>query len=465
MRRILASIATSVLLFSFGLAAQTQKKEGTPASVSIPEQLDAYLKPYVESNNFSGAVLAKQDGKVVFERAYGLSSREGKISNTADSRFHIASVSMQFTAAAILRLVDAGMLTPDTRAADFAPSIKGAEKITLRDLLTERSGLPDINELPEYNDILQRHQTPSSLLAAIEGRDLLFEPGTKFLHEEHSAYNLLALILEKKTGLPFAEAIKHLVFDPAGMQNSTIDDDSLPGSPAVAAGYQPEGAFGLRRAQAIHWSGKTGNASAVTTVEDETKLLKGLLNGPFLSAASRSAMFGTAFPQGYGWFKRANQRFGETVYYMNGRAPGFGAFVLYLPQERISVVLFSNIYSSATSAIGYDLAAILRGLPYQAFRLRDSLATAAELKNYSGAFQFGPDFYQKDAQVSLVSQGQELALRWPSGDISPLIPVSLDEFVDRSYWERVKIERDAAGQAITLLYGSFRGAVSPAKQP
>ena len=65
----------------------------------------------------------------------------------------------------------------------------------------QRSGLADINDLPDYSEILNHHQTPESLVDRIKDRPLLFEPGSKFLHEEHSAYNLLAWIVEKKTGL------------------------------------------------------------------------------------------------------------------------------------------------------------------------------------------------------------------------------------------------------------------------
>ena len=273
---------------------------------SVAERVDAYLQPYVQSGNFSGAVLAKENGKIVFEKAYGFADRERKVPNTLETRFHVASVSMQFTAAAVLRLVDEGKLSLDAHVGEFVPGIPGAEKITLRDLLTERSGLPDINSLPEYNDILQRHQTPGSLVTKIEGQALLFEPGTKFLHEEHSAYNLLALIAEKKTGLPFAAAVKHLVFGPARLEASGIDDDSNARGAKMAIGYQPEAIYGLNRATAIHWSGKTGNASMFTTVGDETKWVETLFDGQLLRSSSRDVMLDTSLAVGYGWFKREN---------------------------------------------------------------------------------------------------------------------------------------------------------------
>jgi len=163
--------------------------------------VDSYLKPYVETRNFSGHVLIEKNGKIVFEKGYGFADRERKIPITGATRFHIASVSMQFTAAAVLRLIDQGSISMDTHVADVVPGVAGGEKITVRDLLVERSGLADINDLPDYGEILQHHQTPETLVARIKDRPLLFEPGSKFLHEEHSAYNLLALVVEKKTGL------------------------------------------------------------------------------------------------------------------------------------------------------------------------------------------------------------------------------------------------------------------------
>ena len=263
--------------------------------------------------------------------------------------------------------------------------------------------------------------------------------------------------------MPFASAVEKLVFRPAGLQASGIDDDSNATGAKMALGYQPEGVYGIDRATAIHWSGKTGNASAVTTVGDETKWVEALFGGQLLSTSSREAMLDTSMEVGYGWFKRANKRFGETAYSMSGRAPGFASFVLYLPREKMSVAVFSNIYSSATSTIGYDIAAILRGLPAETFHPSDPPPNAAELKSCVGTFQFGADFYQPSAQLDVAEEGQELSLRWPASSVSPLIPVARDQFVDRSYWEQVKIERDAAGKPVGLAYGSFYGSAAPGK--
>lgn len=433
----------------------------TVAGNNSTAAIDGYLQPYVQTENFSGVVLVEKSGRVIFEKAYGFADPEKRLRNTPETRFHIASMSMQFTAAAILRLVDQGSITLDEHASDFVQGVEGADKITVRDLLTERSGLPDINALPNYDDVvLQQHQTPATLVKAIEGKPLLFEPGSKFLHEEHSAYNLLALIVEKKTGLPFAAALDTLVFRPLGLTASGADDDSVTNATHMAKGYEPEGAYELRPAKAIHWSAKTGNASVYTTANDEARWVDALFNGHALSATSRDAVLDTTMRVGYGWFKGELKRFERTAYYMNGRSPGFSSFVLYLPDARITVILLGNIYSSATTPMGYDIAALSLGLLYEKLNFMDRAPSAAQLKACAGTFQFGPDFYQANAKVTLIANGRELSLRWPSGDLSALLPVERDRFVDRLYWQDVRIERDSAGKPIALVYDRFRGTAS-----
>jgi len=434
----------------------TARVDGDKSTAAI----DSYLQPYVQTENFSGVVFVAKSGRVIFEKAYGFADREKRLHNTRETRFHIASMSMQFTAAAILRLVDQGSITLDQHASDFVQGVEGADKITIRDLLTERSGLPDINTLPNYDEVLQQHQTPATLVRAIEGKPLLFEPGSKFLREEHSAYNLLALIVEKKTELPFAAALDTLVFRRLGLTASGADDDSVTNATHMAKGYEPAGTYELQPAKAIHWSAKTGNASVYTTANDEARWLNALFNGHALSTASRDAALDTTMRVGYGWFKGELERFGRNTYYMNGRSPGFSSFVLYLPDTQITVILLCNIYSSATTPMGYDLAALSLGLPYEKLTLMDPAPSAPQLKECTGTFQFGPDFYQANAKVTLIANGRDLSLRWPSGDLSALLPVEQDRFVDRSYWQDVRIERDSAGKPIALLYDRFRGVVS-----
>jgi CubicO group peptidase (beta-lactamase class C family) len=453
---VVGNLGISAVVIVGGFSAAASIAQGNDTTAAI----DAYLRPYVRTQNFSGVVLVEKRGRVIFEEPYGFADREKRLHNTRQTRFHIASMSMQFTAAAILRLVDQGSITLDEHASDFVRAVEGADKIAIGDLLTERSGLPDINGLPNYEGILQEHQTPASLVKVIEGKPLLFEPGSKFLHEEHSAYNLLALIVERKTGLPFAAALDTLVFRPLALKASAADDDSVTDATYMAKGYETEGAYDLKPAKAIHWSAKTGNASGYTTGADEARWVDTLFNGHALSAASRDAVLDTSLSVGYGWFKSELKRFGQSAYYMNGRAPGFSSFVLYLPEAKITVVLLGNVYSSATTPMGYDIAALALGMPYEKLQLRKDAPTAAELKTCTGVFQFGPEFYQANAKVMLIAKDRELFLSWPSGSLTALLPVQRDHFIDRSYWQDVRIERDGGGKPVALVYDRFRGVAT-----
>ncbi|MGH7489674.1 MAG: serine hydrolase domain-containing protein, partial [bacterium] len=297
----------------------------------------------------------------------------------------------------------------------------------------------------------------ASLVSIISNDSLLFVPGSTFAHEEHSAYNLLALIVEKKTNLPFGVAVRQLVLAPLHMTHSGVDNDDV-SSTSVARGYSPDGVFGLTSTPPIHWSAKTGNASVYLSASDEARWVHALFKGNFLSPTSRSILVDSTGPTvGYGWFRRANSQLGEFAYYMNGRSPGFASFVIYLPREDLTVVVLSNVYSSVPTGIGNDIAAIVLGKPYTPFVIGPPLAPAALADLNSRAFTFGPDFYQPDATLTFSAKANELFLLWPTGTLSPMIPISTDHFLDRAYGEAVAIERDPAGKPVAIDYGRFRG--------
>ncbi|MGD0144539.1 MAG: serine hydrolase domain-containing protein, partial [Rhizomicrobium sp.] len=415
-------------------------------------EIDAYFKPYVATNNFSGSVLIKRGEMVLFARSYGPADRDKLIPNRLDTRFHIASISILFTSTAVLRLIDQGKLSFDTHVSDIVSGVPNGDKITIRELLEQNSGLPDANDLPNYDALLNAHQTPESLVAQIRGLPPFSAPGGKSQREEHSGQNLLALIIEKKTGLTFAQAMKTEVFDPFGLHDSGVDDDSPIDGP-VAQGHQLVGTFGLKRAPAIHWSAKSGNGSAYTTVFDEWKWLQGFLRGDLLSESSRKAMLGTS--DGYGWTVRPSARLGETVYLSSGRSPGFSCFMEYLPGEDIAIIALTNIENAANSMIVQDAAALLMGKPFQAFRYNP--VPPALVGSPSGDFVFGPDFYRPSAALSLVSDDNGVTLNWPGGPAAPLLPIGKDKFMDRYYWNVVTVVRGKGGNPVELDYGKFRG--------
>jgi D-alanyl-D-alanine carboxypeptidase len=444
---IFRGVAVGVLI---SLASPSQAAHAPPAKT-----IESYIAPYVRTNNFSGVVLAARDGVPVFAKAYGFADRGKRIRNSLKTRFHIASMSMQFTAAAALRLIDQGKLSLDTPVADVVPGYPNGRQITVRHLLSETSGIADINAQDDYAEVLKTHQTPLSLVERIRNLPPLRKPGT-FEREEHSAYNLLALMIERKAGVPFAEAVRSLVFRPLGMNDSGIDDDSPSAARNVAKGYQPAGLYGVEPADPIHWSAKAGNGSAYSTASDELKFATALLGDKFLSPGLRSAAFDIDSGVGYGWFKARSKRFGQAVYSMNGRSPGFSSAVAYLTRDRLLVLVLSNLYDSAPSDVSLDVAAMLSGHAYEPLTLKTSL-DASSLEGLPVSFQFDKDFYVPNALVRMDAPKGHVSLDWPTGIHSALIPTSKDHFMDRNFWVRVEIVRDGTGRIEQLKYGPFTG--------
>jgi CubicO group peptidase (beta-lactamase class C family) len=437
-------------LVTFALVCWHQAyANATPSAAEI----DAYFRPYVATNNLSGSVLIKRGEKVLFAKSYGFADRSKSIPNRSETRFHIASLSILFTSTAVLRLIDQGKLSFDTHVSDIVPAVPNGDKISIRELLEQNSGLPDANDdLPNYDELLKAHQTPESLVAQIRSLRPFSDPGGKSRREEHSGQNLLALIIERKTGLTFAQAMKGLVFDPFGMRDSGADDDGPINGP-VALGYHPAGPFGLTRVPAIHWSAKSGNGSAYTTVSDEWKWLQGLLHGNLLSESSRKAMLETS--DGYGWWRRQSERLGEMAYASNGRAPGFSSRMVYVPGEDLVVIALTNVENELPPEIVPNVAALLLGKPHEAFRYHQ--VSAAVAGHPVGDFLFGPDFYRPSATLSLVSDASGVTLNWPGGPAAPLLPIGKDKFKDRYYWTDVTIVRGKNGEPVELDYGKFRG--------
>jgi CubicO group peptidase (beta-lactamase class C family) len=432
---------------------------GSTAWAASPKvgEIATFIRPFASTKNLSGSVLIMRGRNTLFTMSYGYADRDRRILNGPDTRFHIASMSILFTSTAILRLIDQGKLSFDTRISDIVPGIPNGDRITIGNLLLQNSGLPDINDdLPDatYQQLINSHQTPESLIDAVRLLPPHGEPGGEPKREEHTGQNLLALIIEKKTGVSFADAMQRLVFQPFGMRNSGIDDDR-PLNGEVARGYQVTGTFGLRAAPTFHWSAKPGNGSAYTTVTDEWKWLQTIVQGPLLSERSRKAMLETE--NGFGWIKSKKQtaRLGENVLISNGRAPGFSAILEYLPADNLAVIVLTNIEHDANPLIIPELTAIVMGEPYKAFNYKS--VPAQVVGGPAGNFVFGPDFYRRSATLSLVTDTKGTTLYWPGGPEDPLLPIGKDKFVDRYYWNPVKVERGAGGKPIALEFGEFRG--------
>jgi CubicO group peptidase (beta-lactamase class C family) len=155
---------------------------------TFPEKVDSYIRPFVETQNFNGVVLVAQKGTIVYLKAFGEADAAHRVPNTLNTKFHIASLSKSFTAAAILLLQERGVLHVTDPVSTFIPDYPGGSKITIHHLLTHTSGIPNINNMPEYATISRFPQTPATLIAAFMHKPPDFEPGAREEPRVHLLY-------------------------------------------------------------------------------------------------------------------------------------------------------------------------------------------------------------------------------------------------------------------------------------
>jgi CubicO group peptidase (beta-lactamase class C family) len=398
----------------------------------IANQIEAYLQPFVQSGNFTGAVFVSRQREIILRKAYGMANYELLVPNSPETRFHIASVSKPFTAAAILQLQEQGRLSITDPVARFLPDFPNGEKITLDHLLTHTSGIPNVNDLPDYDVFARAPHALQELVAKFAALPLEFQPGADY-HYSNSNYNLLALIIEKASGESYGDYIRQHILLPAGMVTSGHDGDASRLIPFVASGYQPRGIAVYEKAPYLDWSNKTGNGSLYSTLDDLSHFDRALNTDLILKSATREKYFVEGKGSRYGWFIR--KRSGHRVMSANGRSPGFTAELDRYPDDDVTIIVLSNSYASVSQdPIAAGIAAIVFGQqPDPPPGMQAAPIPQSALANYAGEYQFGSDYFVPKAKATINAESGYLLLEVGTFR-TPLVPTSPTEFLERNFF-------------------------------
>jgi len=444
---VILQIACMILLNVSALCQTVPDKE-------VARRIDAYLKPFGENGNLIGSVLVARGGRILFRQSYGMANYELRVPNSSETRFHIASVSKPFTAAAILQLQEQGRLSLSDHVSKYVPDFPNGDRITLDNLLTHSSGIPDINGLDDYDTFARSPHTILQLVAKFAGLPLEFAPGSRQRYS-NSNYNLLALILEKVSGESYENYLRRHIFEPAGMKDSGVDDDASRLIPYAASGYNPAGISGFENARYVDWSNKTGNGSLYSTVDDLYRFDRALNTDVLLKSATQKKYFVESDENFYGWYIW-NQRLGHRLIAAKGHTPGFTAELDRYPDEDVNIILLCNSYGTASQhPVSEALEAIVFGqeipptTPQHAVALPQTL-----LASYAGQYQYGPDFFDPNAKFTLTAKDGFLLMQLEDGH-APLVPLSETEFLERKFFGRIVMSKDAQGNVtgLTCRYG------------
>jgi CubicO group peptidase (beta-lactamase class C family) len=342
----------SILLAMACALAGCANGEDRMQPASIDTRIDQLMARY-DGTVPGASLLVVRDGEAVVQRGYGLSDLEQGVEAGPASNYRLASVSKQFTAAAILLLAQDGKLDLDDPVRRWLPSLPhAADAITLRHLLTHTSGLVDYEDLMAADYAGQIRD--AGVLQLLEREDrTYFAPDSAYRYS-NSGYALLALVVEEVSGETFQEFLRRRIFEPLGMHDTLAYVRGGPEVPHRAYGYSEVDADAAATgATGRHWirtdqsstSAVLGDGGIYSSIVDLARWDAALYDDRLLDDASRRLAFspqvqvtGEPYEAGYGFGWRIT---GDTLWH-SGETIGFRNVIVRWPERRLTVVLLSN---------------------------------------------------------------------------------------------------------------------------
>ncbi len=428
-------------------------------------QVDALFALWSQGNSPGVAVLVAKDGKVLHRKGYGLANLETKTLVSPKTVFDLGSVGKQFTAMAIMMLAERGKLRYDDPLSKFFPEFPTyAQKITVRHLLNHTAGLTEYDQLFIQNGKVDRdyesffgqkgwkfEPTSKDTLDLFAKQKMLrFSPGDEWEYS-NSGYVVLGQIIEKVSGKSFHQFLKENIFEPLGMKNTLVYDETKPKIPNLAVSYMRAGNE-LKGTNFNALSLIYGDGGVNSSIDDLAKWYKAIENNAFVKASTLKQAFtsgkrnnGASVGYGFGWYVGNSLGLERMIH--AGTWIGFKHQVAYYPEQNFVALILSNdgrFTRTDRSAVVTRLAKIY---------LSDKMTFPAAVKispevlrQYAGKYELetGESF-----EISL--ENDALTVK-PSGLLPiKLIPESEAKFfVDGSEDDRYFFRKDEMGKVTGL---------------
>ena len=398
------------------------------------DRMQQVAQPYVDAQMFMGSVLVAKAGRVLFSKSYGMADLEWNIPNSPDTRFNIASMTKQFTAASILLLEDRGKLKTDDLVKKYLTDAPASwDKITIYHLLTHTSGISD-------NAAKYEPGIPEKLV--FRDVPLNFQPGEQWSYT-NLGYIVLGYLLEKVSGESYEEFIRQNIFTPLGMNDSGLLS-FVTIIPRRANGYWP-GSNGIENAE--RWDPLIGFSagSLYSTTEDLLRWEEGLFDGRLLTPASLHKMT-TPFRSDYACGLHVNRVNGHLMIEHDGNNIGFNADMAYYPEEKITVIVLANLNGTVTGEMTKALAAVAYGeSPPNPSVHKEIPLPNGILARYAGIYQFS------GWSLKIVPEGSHLLVEFDNGSTLPVFPESDTKFFSKPWPIVFEFSKNDSGEFPVLI--------------
>ena len=385
-------------------------------------KIDEFIKPFVTSQQFSGVVLASENGKVIYEKGFGIANADYQIPNQPNTRIGIASITKYMTSVILNRLVENNKIALADPLNKYIPDFPNGDKITIEMLARHRSGILHRVMPPEAESLAY---TSAEFVEKVKQSKLAFEPGTKGLYSS-AGYAVLARALEIASGKTYQQLLAEYVYAPAGMTD-TVDfvGDAVIERRAQDYYLSPSGVVNV---PLKNYSFLVGAGSVFSTARDVYKFTDALLDGKYGEGVKKLLV-------------------GENAFSGSGATNGHRAYFEIARDKKYGYVVLSNS-AGAFDMVSRGLQEILQGkeVTLKSFTIPRAIPNPnKDLKEFLGHYQRtgGP------GEVDIVLRNDSLY----SGDIR-LYPTRPDCFFEYRFFGDVCFIRDAAAKIKEITWKS-----------
>jgi len=418
---------------------------------ALTSEFDKLLTEQFKPTESGATALATQKGKTIYQKAFGQANLELNVPMQPSMVFRIGSITKQFTAVAILQLMEQGKLSLEDEITKFIPDYPThGHKITVEHLLTHTSGIKSYTDMKEFGDVIQKDMKPEDLINFFKNQPMDFAPGTQW-HYNNSGFFLLGYIIEKVSGKTYPDYVEQVFFKPLGMTHSYYGNDAKL-IPNRAAGYE-RGKDGVQNASPMSMTLPYAAGSIQSTVEDLWKWHQAvhayqLVRKETLEKAFTPYKLANGKPTnyGYGWFLGDIQ--GSPTIEHGGGINGFLTSSIYLPKEDVFVAVFSNSTAKSPDNVAAKLAAWAIDKPYN---FKEVALDENTLKGYIGVYE-NPEAGQR---IISMENGKLYSQR-TGGSKSLIKPYEKDKFFFETSLSFLNFQRNV-NQMITGIISSQRG--------
>lgn len=318
--------------------------------LSAQKKIDSYFDHLLANNKMMGSVAIAHRDSIIYTKAIGYADIDTKLMNNKDTKFRIGSITKTFTGALVLKAIEENKLQLEDKLSAYFPEVKNAQKITIRQLLNQRSGIFNFTEIEGENEWEKSFHTQKEFMDFFINKESNFEPGTEYEYS-NTNYALLGFILEKVYQKTYAEILDEKISKPLHLKNTyySFEVDSKKNE---AISYNIQNHY--IRNGVTNFSNHPASGGITSTPTDVNKFLFGLFNNKLINAESLKIMLpekGGEYGMGITKFQLGKNEF----YEHSGRVENYFSDYWYMAKENLGIVVLANAINIPTEDVSKAL--------------------------------------------------------------------------------------------------------------